>query len=427
MFNFDSKSSAAADTGTNDMSQLLALAARLNPISELNEANRLTICKSASVINMNRSTDIQANKEHRWFTYLLEGQVDVINSRDKDSNEAITSGSDRAFQPVLTEFTQSFSVKTKTTAQMVRFGRELFDILLNEQQKSATKVHDIRVSDKDNLIFDSIVTAFEEKSIALSCQADIGQRIASLVGQGTMGIPELSRILASDPAVTAYTLHEANKMSGTGETTQTMRGAITRLGVQSANQLGVKIPAEQKWQAANPVIEQQMANYQRRATLTAAICKVFAKSLPHLSDERAHLIGLMADIGELMILGHANDHPEEFSDAESLHSVVRNLREIVGIWLLSAWGFNENFIEAVESARDFYRNHSGEITYADLVTAALLTIESEIPEGENKSIPSVVNLLLPRKLQQSGIDLQNPQLILQQAAQELRELHELLN
>jgi len=169
-----------------------------------------------------------------------------------------------------------------------------------------------------------------------------------------------------------------------------------------------------------------MVNYHRRATLTAAICKVFAKSVPHLTDERAHLIGLMADIGELMVIGHANKHPEKFTDAESLNSSVRNLREPVGMWLLSVWGFNENFVEAVESARDFYRNHTGEITYADLVTAALLTIESELPEGENKSVPSVVNLLLPRKLQQANIDLSNPQPILQLAAAELQELQQLL-
>ncbi len=427
MFNFDSKSSAATDTIADDMGQLLALAAKLSPISELNEANRVTICKSATVINMNRSTDIPANKEHRWFTYVLEGEVEVVNSKDKEDTDAVASGSDRALQPVLKEFNQHVAVKTKTTAQMVRFGRELFDILLNEQQKNATKVHDIRVTEDDNLIFDSIVQAFQDKTIALPCQADIGQRIASLVSQGTMGIPELSRILASDPALTAHTLHEANKLASAGETTQTMRGAITRLGVESANQLGVKIPSEQKWKAANPVIELHMANYQKRATITAAICKVFAKSLPHLSDERAHLIGLMADVGELMILGHANNHPDKFSDAETLRTSAKNLREIVGMWLLSAWGFNENFVEAVESARDFYRNHTGEISYADLVTAALLTIESEMPEEENKSIPSVVNLLLPRKLQQAGIDLQNPKQILQDAALELKQLHVLLN
>ena len=240
-----------------------------------------------------------------------------------------------------------------------------------------------------------------------------------------MGIPELSLALAADPALTAHTMHEANKLT-TGETTQTMRGAITRLGVESVKQLAVKIPADQQWQAANPAIEQHMANYQRRAALTAAICKVFAKSVPHLTDERAHLIGRMADIGELLVIDHANKNPEVFTDADSLVETSRNLRVAVGSWLLGAWGFNENFIEAAESARDFYRNHTGDITYADLVTAALLTIESELPEGENTSVPSVVNLLLPRKLQQAGIDLQNPQLILEQAAAELVELQKIL-
>ena len=81
------------------MGQLLALAAKLSPISELNEANRLTICKSATVINMNRSTDIPANKEHRWFTYVLEGEVEVVNSKEKDENESVASGTDRSMQP----------------------------------------------------------------------------------------------------------------------------------------------------------------------------------------------------------------------------------------------------------------------------------------------------------------------------------------
>lgn len=427
MFNFDSKSNAAAETESNDIGELMALSARLSPISELNEANRLTICKSATFANINRSTPLAANKEHRWFTYIYEGQADVLNAKEKDQVDSISANTERSLHPMLKEFTQHYSINTKATATLVKFGRELFDILLAEQQKNATKVHDVRISAKDNIIFDSIIESFENRTINLSCQDEVGKKIAGLVNQGTMGIPELSLALIADPALTAHTIHEANKLSGKGETTQTMRGAITKLGVESSNQLAVKIPSDQQWQAANPVIEQHMINYQRRATLTAAICKSFARQVPHLTDERAHLIGLMSDIGELMIIDHANKHPEEFNDAETLHTSARNLRESVGTWLLSAWGFNENFIEAAQSARDFYRNHTGEITYADLVTAALLTIESELPEGENKSIPSVVNLLLPRKLQQAGIDLQNPQVIMQHAAAELQQLEQLLN
>jgi len=209
----------------------LALAGRLAPISELNEANRLTRCKSATMVSMNRSTALAANKEHRWFTYLLEGQVEVRNAKDKDDVEAVSVATDRATQPVLKEFTQHHSVATKTTATLVRFGRELFDILLKEQQKNATKVHDVRVYENDNIVFDSIIESFDERTVNLSCQAEVGKKIAALIKQGSMGIPELSLSLAADPALTAHTMHEANKIASAGETTQTMRGAITRLGV----------------------------------------------------------------------------------------------------------------------------------------------------------------------------------------------------
>ena len=119
MFNFDSKSSAAADTGANEIAELLALAAKLSPISELNEANRITICKSATLVSVNRSTALAANKEHRWFTYLFEGQVDVLNAKEKEDVESISTSSDRALQPVLKEFTQHHSIATKTTATLV--------------------------------------------------------------------------------------------------------------------------------------------------------------------------------------------------------------------------------------------------------------------------------------------------------------------
>jgi len=404
---------------------LLELAAKLSPISELSEANQLTICKSATIVNINQTTKLSGDKEHRWFTYVLEGQVEVSDNREKGESESVNANSDRSKQPLLKEFTSHHNLRTGTTAQLVRFGRELFDILLSEQQKAATKVSDVQVTETDNLVFDDIVEAFSERTVTLVCDPAVSKNIAAQMQSGSMGIPELSRALASDPALTAYTLYETNKTADSGDTTQTMRGAITRLGVESASKLatGIATGDKQRWTPANTVLAQHMTFYQRRAALTGAICRVFAKTLPHISEDRAHLIGLMADVGELVILGYANQRSDDFSEADTLQQSIRNLREVVGIWLLSAWGFNQTFIEAVESSRDFYRNHSGEISYADLVTAALLTIESELPEGANKSLPSVVNLLLPRKLQQAGIDLQNSQAILKQAMAELKAQH----
>ncbi|MGK0231151.1 MAG: hypothetical protein ACI9US_003828, partial [Gammaproteobacteria bacterium] len=77
-------------------------------------------------------------------------------------------------------------------------------------------------------------------------------------------------------------------------------------------------------------------------------------------------------------------------------------------------------------ARDWYRTHNGEITYTDLVTAALLIINAEMPESQPTSIPSANNLLLARRLQQAGIDLTSPGTIIRAATSRIVTVQALL-
>ena len=66
------------------------------------------------------------------------------------------------------------------------------------------------------------------------------------------------------------------------------------------------------------------------------------------------------------------------------------------------------------------------ISYTDLVTAALLIIQSEQPDTEKSSIPSADNLLLARRLQQAGIDIKAPGDIVREATNKLMGLQTLL-
>ena len=72
-------------------------------------------------------------------------------------------------------------------------------------------------------------------------------------------------------------------------------------------------------------------------------------------------------------------------------------------------------MDSAINSRDWYRNHPGEITAADLHTSALLVIHGATPESEQSSIPNANNLLLARRLQQAGIDLTSPEKIMQAA------------
>ena len=105
---------------------------------------------------------------------------------------------------------------------------------------------------------------------------------------------------------------------------------------------------------------------------------------------------------------------------------MANLRTVLSSWLLSNWDFPEEFIDAANIARDWYRNHTGEINYTDLVTASLLIIQSEMPDGQPSSIPAADNLLLARRLQQAGIDLKAPAEIMRAATSKLVNVQSLL-
>ena len=177
---------------------------------------------------------------------------------------------------------------------------------------------------------------------------------------------------------------------------------------------------------ASSIIEKRLRRFVQRTTLSSLIVQVLARELPHLKPEVAMLVALTADIGELLILTHANRHAERFSDEQKLAAVIENLRVIVGGWLMSAWDFPAEFVDACQTARDWYRNHTGDITYTDLVTAALLIIQSKMPDSEYSSIPNADNLLLARRLQQSGIDLTSPGDIVKAASNRLVSVQALL-
>jgi len=137
-------------------------------------------------------------------------------------------------------------------------------------------------------------------------------------------------------------------------------------------------------------------------------------------------VSLSADIGELLVLTYANRHSDRFPDNQSLASVIENLRVILSCWLMNAWDYPQEFVDAAHKSRDWYRAHNGEITYTDLVTAALLVIQSEMRDSEHASIPSANNLLLARRLQQSGIDLHAPDEIIKAASARLVSVQSLL-
>ena len=404
---FKSDSTPSASGGSDENSALLQTAASaVSPVNELNAVNRAALCKTASMVHVQRNDQIKPDGAARWLMYLVEGNLTLLNGKDEVG--ALSARTSDALQPLFQDKGVYQSARTNTVAKIVKFGREQLDILLREQQKNAIHVVDVEVGELDNLVFDDIVADMRSNKIRLAHFSEASTKILSSY-KSVGGIPELAEIIQSDPGLAAQIVNAANRVeAGTSESTSSFRGAISRLGVEATQTLMLDLLQSNTMVPASPVIEKRFRRYVQRTTLSAAIVQVLSKELHDLKPEVATLVALTADVGELMVLTYANKHADRFTDEHTLAGVIENLRTILSDWLLSVWDFPAEFIDASHTARDWYRNHSGEITYTDLLTAALLIIQSEMPDAEQNSIPSTDNLLLVRRLQQAGIDLKSP-------------------
>lgn len=403
---------------------VLASAGAVSPVSELNAINRVAICKTATVLHVQRNDQIKPENSHRWLMYLVEGTLTLHSGKDEVGS--IHARTPESLQPLFRDKAAYQSVRTSTMAKIVRFGREQLNILLNEQQKNAVSVLEVQVGELDNLIFDDVIRAMRSNTISLATAEDSAGKILNAY-KNVAGIPELAEVIQCDVGLTTHIINAANRVdTGTKESTSTIRGAITRLGVKETTGNITVLLQSNTLKPSCDAVEKRLRRYVHRSRLCSSIAQVLAKEVPHLKPEVAMLIALLSDIGELLVLTYANKHAEKFQDESLLAMTIENLRVLLSCWLVDVWDYPQEFVDACHKSRDWYRNHSGEITYTDLVTAALLIIQSEAPESEQSSIPSANNLLLARRLQQSGIDLTSPQAIIEAATSRLVSVQALL-
>ena len=421
---FKSDSNRASANSDENSVLILSAAGSVSPVNELNAVNRAALCKSSAVVHVQRNDQLKPEGANRWLIYLVEGSLVLYDGKDEVGT--ISAKSKEALQPLFLDKSAYQSAKTHATATVVKFGREQLDILMREQQKNAITVVDVQVTEKDNLIFDSVVEEMKSGKLALASFGETTAKILTSHSQ-VAGIPELAEVIQSDPGLALSIVNSANlNDGGIGDSVTSIRGAISRLGVEATQQGIASLLRKNTIVPANEVIERRFRRFIQRTALSTSIVYVLAKSLPDIKAEIASLVALTCDIGELQIITHANKMPELFQEDADLAGVIENLRTILSAWILSAWNFPEEFVHASNVARDWYRNHTGEIGYVDLVTASLLIIQSETPDDQPSSIPSADNLLLARRLVQAGIDLKAPEEIMTQASNRLVSTQSLL-
>lgn len=132
-------------------------------------------------------------------------------------------------------------------------------------------------------------------------------RILNLVASDRAEVPELARIIQSDPALSAGVLNAANSAAQRGlMEVETVRDAITRLGLVEVGRVAGALSAKSLFQ---PRLRAELAAFAprfdalyRRAVVVAAGASALALRRRDARADRTYLGGLLHDVGRTVAL-----------------------------------------------------------------------------------------------------------------------------
>jgi HD-like signal output (HDOD) protein len=103
------------------------------------------------------------------------------------------------------------------------------------------------------------------------------------------------------------------------------------------------------------------------SSYVAAICAVLAHKMHGFDPDRAMLAGLIHDIGVVPILTCADRDPAFTANVKFIDQAIDELRADMGVMVIKAWNFPEDFEDIVANAENWGRAGDNEPDYTDLV------------------------------------------------------------
>lgn len=228
---------------------------------------------------------------------------------------------------------------------------------------------------------EEVIDELENNRLVLPTLPEVALRVRDVADDENAEISELTRVISTDAALSARLIHVANSpLLRASRTTDSLEGAVTRLGMKLVRDMATSIVMEQMFQATSDITDRKLREVWEHSTQVAAISHALASQFTRLKPEQAMLAGLVHDIGKLPVLTKAEEWPELLEDEEELDRLLWLLHPRVGAAILTAWDFPAELVAAAAEHERLDRQ-SEAVDYADIVTVA--NLQSHIGGGKH--------------------------------------------
>lgn len=217
-----------------------------------------------------------------------------------------------------------------------------------------------------------LLQAIDNDDLVLPTLPEVALRVREAAEDPDIGIPQLSKVIGNDAALTARIIKVVNSpLLRTNREITDLQMAVSRLGINYTCNLATGLAMEQMFQATSDVVDRKMREVWNKSTEIAGICHVLCRHYTRLLPDQATLAGLVHQIGILPILTYAEEHNELLSDSISLNHVIEQIHPIIGDKILRTWQFPELITQVPSQYLDFTRD-SAKVDYVDIVQVATL-------------------------------------------------------
>lgn len=399
---------------------------RLQTVTE--EADLIDAEKGQKIIELGDTSDVGFFLlEGTLILKAGDGGVRTIEAKTESAKNQIAQLIPRRYQVIAATPVRYFKVPNALIRLFTTGNYESSQsIVLAEAHslESAATQRDSEIAFENEISY-QLYQDLKNDKLMLPSLPDIAVRIGKALQDENKTARHIAELVQADPAIAAKLLKAANSPLYAGTVkVESVSNAVVRLGTSVTHKLVMTFAIKDLFKTTSSLLNRRMKRLWSHSTRVAAISHVLARKLGRFDPEQALLGGLLHDIGILAILYYALDFPEAQSNKYVLDNVIKNLRGQIGSMILRKWEFPESLQEVPANAENWMRSPETGADYSDLVIVAQL--HSYIGSPEMTEMPAIDSVPAFKRLKLSQLTPTMSLKILDEAKQEIEEVHALL-
>lgn len=343
-----------------------------------------------------------SNDEFSFF--LVNGSLKLI-ARDGQT-AIIKADSTSAKQPITQLKPRQYDVVADSMVSYLKINSQILENLSAGSHSQSAGIQVENESGNADVYF-QLYHDIKADHIVLPSLADVALKInKTLSTNDKISALQLENMILVDPAIAAklIKLAYAAQEDNNSFEIQDIAEVIIRLGLHKVSDVVKVLSVKDVFKPLNQMHNQLIKEVWLESIYVSAIASLIAEDHPHLNPKKAQLMGLLHNIGAILILDCIDKEKSLASESHQMRAIISELGNNIGAMLLDKWGFSQACVNAVKDSNQWRRNSDGnQLDYCDLLILAKLFSYVGTPRVEG--LPVITELPVYRKLnwQETGV------------------------